>query len=286
MQFGSTTATFKSCPSRSLLRTNEYQQLTTIESEKPAMIVTPRLDYIHLHRTGGSYISRILQKEYGGHSTMQHPTGWRHDRPLGHPGDKPVLGSVRNPFSYYVSRFHFIRERRDDESPLMAEAAPDWVFSDFRRFLEYYVRPGGKRRSGGHAPDVGPMCHAKRLGIGHMTHTFLHLYACPQLATTAWYDHDYDSLEEYWQEEALVDMIVQQENLQEGLTEVLKAVGYDPTPVLQADDRVNEGPERKHYSAYYTSRTKGWVEKADSLILNLFEYEYEREPEAALVGHE
>lgn len=242
------------------------------------MVITPRLDFIHFHRSGGSYISQILQREFGGHSTMQDPTGWRHDRPLTKDKDKPVLGCVRNPFSYYVSRYHFIRERRDNgEEPLMAQAAPRWVFSSFRRFLEYYVRPGGKRRSWGHAPDVGCMAPAAQLEIGHMTHAFLHLYATPQLSTSAWYDHEYDSLEEYWKHEAVVDMIVQQENLQEGFANVLKTVGYDPTPVLQEDGRVNEGPDRKHYSKYYTSRTRQWVERADSFLLDLFGYEFEQE---------
>jgi hypothetical protein len=79
------------------------------------MIATERFVFLHLHKSGGSFVNECL---------MRHVPGAKHigyhlprsliPAPLAH---LPVLGLVRNPWSYYVSWFAF-QSSRPQPNPL------------------------------------------------------------------------------------------------------------------------------------------------------------------------
>lgn len=69
------------------------------------MIVTQRFAYIHLHKSGGTFVNEVLlrffpeARQLGYHLPRSLiPAEYRH---------LPVLGFVRNPWSYYVSWYSF-----------------------------------------------------------------------------------------------------------------------------------------------------------------------------------
>ncbi|MEI9902888.1 MAG: hypothetical protein WDN06_02075 [Asticcacaulis sp.] len=69
------------------------------------MIVTKDFVFLHLHKSGGTFINQMLLKcepsarRLGYHLPYdQLPADFRH---------LPVLGTVRNPWAYYVSWYHF-----------------------------------------------------------------------------------------------------------------------------------------------------------------------------------
>jgi hypothetical protein len=73
------------------------------------MILTPRFVFLHLHKSGGSFVNEALLRHEAGAS--QH--GYHLPRsaiPASH-ARLPVLGLVRNPWSYYVSWYAFQRAR-------------------------------------------------------------------------------------------------------------------------------------------------------------------------------
>ncbi|HME40159.1 MAG TPA: hypothetical protein VKG63_14485 [Steroidobacteraceae bacterium] len=73
------------------------------------MIVTPRFVFLHLHKSGGTFINECLLKFV---PDAQH-VGYHLPRRMvpEQNAHLPALGSVRNPWSYYVSWYSFQLER-------------------------------------------------------------------------------------------------------------------------------------------------------------------------------
>lgn len=73
------------------------------------MIVTDRLLFLHLHKSGGTFVNKLLihcvpsSQRLGYHLPYREaPAKYR---------DRPVLGTVRSPWAYYVSWYHFQASR-------------------------------------------------------------------------------------------------------------------------------------------------------------------------------
>jgi hypothetical protein len=73
------------------------------------MIVTPRLVFLHLHKSGGTFVNAGLMRHVPGAQQI----GYHLPRSSLPPqfASLPVLGLVRNPWSYYVSWYSFQRSR-------------------------------------------------------------------------------------------------------------------------------------------------------------------------------
>jgi hypothetical protein len=69
------------------------------------MIATPHLIFLHLHKSGGTFVNECLMQYCPGAQRIGYhiprrfvPPPWRH---------LPILGLIRNPWSYYVSWYSF-----------------------------------------------------------------------------------------------------------------------------------------------------------------------------------
>jgi hypothetical protein len=73
------------------------------------MIVADRFVFLHLHKSGGTFVNECLVRFL---SDAKH-VGYHLPRSMipAESAAKPVLGMVRNPWSYYVSWFSFQREQ-------------------------------------------------------------------------------------------------------------------------------------------------------------------------------
>jgi hypothetical protein len=81
------------------------------------MLVTDRFVFVHLPRSGGTFVSQVIQKvfpeahEVGYHLPLSAlPAEFSH---------LPVLGTVRNPWDFYVSWYHH-QESNDRRGPLIS----------------------------------------------------------------------------------------------------------------------------------------------------------------------
>jgi hypothetical protein len=73
------------------------------------MITTDRFVYIHLHKSGGTFVNECLLRFFpGARQVGYHLPRRMVPKPFEH---LPVLGFVRNPWSYYVSWFSFQSQR-------------------------------------------------------------------------------------------------------------------------------------------------------------------------------
>lgn len=69
------------------------------------MIVTDGMLFLHLHKSGGTFVNALLMRcvpsarQIGYHLPYREvPAAYR---------DRPVVGTIRNPWAYYVSWYHF-----------------------------------------------------------------------------------------------------------------------------------------------------------------------------------
>jgi hypothetical protein len=73
------------------------------------MIVTPRFVFLHLHKSGGTFVNAGLMRHVAGAQQIGYHLP-RASLPVQF-ASLPVLGLVRNPWSYYVSWYSFQRAR-------------------------------------------------------------------------------------------------------------------------------------------------------------------------------
>lgn len=101
------------------------------------MILTPRFAFVHLHKSGGTFVGKALLEHVPGARKLGHHAPVS-QLPASHAG-LPVLGVIRNPWDYYVSWFAFQSERRDYVWRTFSEAGALGFEATARRML----RAGG-----------------------------------------------------------------------------------------------------------------------------------------------
>src|SRR5918996_3082051 len=73
------------------------------------MIVTDKFVFVHLPRTGGTFVSEVISKFFpSAHEIGHHMPRELLAREYSH---LPVLGTVRNPWEFYVSLYHYVRPK-------------------------------------------------------------------------------------------------------------------------------------------------------------------------------
>jgi hypothetical protein len=86
------------------------------------MMVTGRFIYLHLHKTGGTFVNEFLTRFV----SDARQVGYHLPRRLAPPqyAHLPALGFVRNPWSYYVS-WYFFQKRRQQRNALFRILSDD-----------------------------------------------------------------------------------------------------------------------------------------------------------------
>jgi hypothetical protein len=69
------------------------------------MIVTDRMVFLHLHKSGGTFVNTLLMRHIASARHIGYHLPYR-ELPPAYCG-LPVLGTVRSPWAYYVSWYHF-----------------------------------------------------------------------------------------------------------------------------------------------------------------------------------
>jgi hypothetical protein len=79
------------------------------------MILSSKFVFLHVPKTGGSFVRELLTHHApeGWHISLHdnHPT--IRDIPQSH-AHLPIFGLVRNPFDWYVSWYHYLKQHRND----------------------------------------------------------------------------------------------------------------------------------------------------------------------------
>lgn len=221
------------------------------------MIVTDRFVFLHLHKSGGSFVNRFLLECVPG----ARPIGYHLPRDhIPEPARQlPILGSVRNPWDYYVSWYSF-QQAMPAPNALFLLASEDRRLG-FAGTLRNLMRLGEdagflatwRRRLPAELPNRGinlsQACVAPLAGSGLGFYTFLYRRMYGDLSNTT-----------------LLDMA----SLRSGLRTFLPSVGVTVSPAMQ--DWLRERPAvntstHAHYGTLYDDALRELVASKDADVI-------------------
>lgn len=267
------------------------------------MIVTDNLIYLQMRKTGCTHIASLLLNTVGGKRLGKHKRLTNYDT------SKLVVGSVRNPWIWYVSLWAYgcsgrgglrnrltkrnYRKSRDNFVGLkfgealaeLKKPVAEWKYTYqdseradiFREWLKLLHTP--KRQK-----DMGEGYASSSISdfAGMMTYRYCKFYLehfkNPNVSQGI---STIDELREYNEEHNLLDDIILTKNLEEDFLRVLERAGYEVTDEIE-EYVMNAKAERKNRSAhrsteyYYDNDSIELVRRSERFIIE--EYNYKAPP--------
>ncbi len=264
------------------------------------MIVTDHIVYLQLQKCASTHIAELLCSELGGIQYVKHQRMPRcFDRQ-----DKLIIGSVRNPWEWYVSfwAFGYLHEGGlwDKQITLLTESRAQ------RRPADGVAKLGGvplipwdvlyeDPRDPGrfrtwlkamHDPAIALQLHknyasfAYRYTTGFCTYLYLYLYSLRH----AWLYCDPESgdtarLRDRDEEQNMIQRFVRAEALEQELNAALIAAGVPPDTVRRVIERslstgrTNPTLRERRLAYYYDAETVDLVARRDALIIGKHGYQ-------------
>jgi len=228
------------------------------------MILHDKFIYIHLQKTGGTFISDFLLKHLktsqllGKHSTVSMLNGDLME-------NKIIVGSIRNPFEWYVSHYHY---QKQGDLFLFKN-----VLNSPKNFNEYLNRLLDK----GYNSSKKDVLFKKedntidydKIDIGNYTINFIRSY-CMNIGETV---NDIS----VFKTNLVGGEFIRNENLRNDIATITKNLGIElnenSNNKLMNSKKMNT-TNHKHFKEYYTSDLINLVKKNDYTLLNYFNYEF------------
>jgi hypothetical protein len=124
------------------------------------MLITPDFVFIHMPKTGGTFVTKMLQKVYGTEAKLHgRKHGTCEEIPEGE-REKPIVSVFRSPFDRYISQFHYAWWKTNPqeycEVDLLQKAYPsypDLSFSDFVHVANQYFTNAHRGQANGYSND-------------------------------------------------------------------------------------------------------------------------------------
>jgi hypothetical protein len=226
------------------------------------MIVTDRMVFLHLHKSGGTFVNALLlrcvpsARQIGYHLPYRElPEIYR---------NFPVVGTVRSPWAYYVSWFHFQRGQRNPN--ILFQICSDGGRLGFKETITNLVglsadeprlellEDGVPETFTNHGLNLTKKCVAelREKGLGFYSFLFERLYAGARQPT-----------------------ILRVEHLREELRTALLSLGHLPNQC--AERFLDETPplnvsSHDVPSAYFDDRLAALVAERDRTVVERFSY--------------
>ena len=265
------------------------------------MFVSESLIYLQLHKTGCTHIENLLRRTVGGEAIGKHER-----LPEGFPvGGRKLLGSVRNPWDWYVSlwaygcgghgglhgqltgprrwRGHGFRQRPAlAMQRLLSEvgrSAREWrrLYADaanpalFREWLRQIHDP--RHRHGvGEGYAESPM---HRFG-GFFTYRYVMLYARHPATLHSDVAATSTGLKNLIDQGTLLDFVIRNERLEDDLLEALRHCGVslseDRITLIRSGHRTNASTRSRDLDDYYDAETRALVRERDGILIEKYGY--------------
>ncbi len=237
------------------------------------MIVTERFIFLHLHKTGGQSLARVIKacipnsQEIGYHYPHEMiPQEFAH---------LPVLGVIRNPWDWYVSWYAF-NQRPNSHNPLFMVVAEGGQ-ADFKTALANLAGLGADSdKSAEHRRkliEILPESLGGNRGVGL---TMSDIRSIPQ------FDGGYYS----WLSDRMLGISSQSqtligkfENLQEDFLTHLEQLEVPEANAMGAalsQQEHKNSSRHTHYSHYYDDDSRELIGKLDHFVADKFDYVFEK----------
>ncbi|MES1196845.1 MAG: hypothetical protein ABUL58_07870 [Steroidobacter sp.] len=229
------------------------------------MIATPQFVFLHLHKSGGTFVNECLFK----HFSQAILLGYHLPRRLIPPPyvNLPVIGLVRNPWSYYVSWFSY-QSARPQANALFRILSRDKQL-DFKDTISNMLRLGDDIELLGAVVQALPRLYTNA-GLNLPGHALAGIAD----SGMGFYSYLYQYM--YGDDNELL-RLGRMENLRTDLLNMLNEIGV---PVDQAlrDHILNEAPvnvsSHAYYAEYYDDELRDLVAERDALILARHGYHF------------
>jgi hypothetical protein len=253
------------------------------------MFVTDKLIYLQLQKTACTHIAAMLEKTVGGKKIGLHVPLPRRL----HQTDKYIVGSIRNPWDWYVSQWSYgcagqgaLHNRltarkffRFFEKPLSELTKPVARWRDayrdhrdpdcFKKWLKLLFDPARKKDLGeGYARS--PISNF----AGLLTYRYIKIYTKDETLSLA----DLEALKKFDSENSVLNFTIRVESIEDDLIQALKSAGYelseDQIRIIRkgAENRTNPS-EHLPPEFYYDEETTGLVRDQEQLIIEKYAYQ-------------
>ena len=204
------------------------------------MLISDDYLFIHLQRTGGSFVEQFIIEHLDGWEFVEPKHGGISDTSglLKQAKGRYVFGCVRNPWEWYVSWWH---ANKIAESTVFPEIFTDDCKSDFNYFIDFIM---------------GPDSRIVEFGCGVLTFRYLRSY----------YYNVGDRLYE------IVDYVMRTESLINDMKRVLK-LDANLSRLLDEYPIVNAGSHAPYWE-YYNDRSIEIVADKDDFIISKYGYQF------------
>ncbi len=265
------------------------------------MYISERIIFPQMQKTGCTHITRILMKYDGGIVVSKHEPIQRRSDVDG----RIVLGSIRNPWDWYVSLWAYGCSGRGTlrkylaADPLsrfkptfpikptagakqLAHAIIDWRLTrlfeplyrdvesvtNFRNWLKLILGDVGRRSLPG-----GYRRSSLSESLGLMSYRHLHFSASQEdVRRFSTRNRNFSSIRDFYEQFCLTDHVIRLESLSDDLSQVFKRLNLRVSESeLEGIERTNTSKHRS-FSDYYDSESADLVMKRDTLIVEQFGY--------------
>lgn len=226
------------------------------------MIVTDRMVFLHLHKSGGTFVNALLLRCV----PSAHPVGYHYpyrELPSEY-RDLPVVGTVRSPWGYYVSWYHFqVRQRHPN---ILFQICSDAGKLGFSGTVTNLVNLSGDQKRLALLEEALPSGYAGR-GLN------LTKASVRELAerSVGFYSFLYGRLYEGAKDPAVLKM----ERLREELRSTLSLVGHLPNECAErflADAPAVNATRHDSASSYFDMRLASLVADRDRMVIERYGY--------------
>ncbi|MDP9120667.1 MAG: sulfotransferase family 2 domain-containing protein [Acidobacteriota bacterium] len=242
------------------------------------MVITPDFVFIHLTKTGGTYVTQMLSRLYGDRAVDFNQHGTCSDIPEQYRG-KPLVSTVRSPYDRYVSQYRYEWWKISPEE-YCGEAAmremfphyPDITFEEFLGLANSKFMNCFRRVPTGFVNDNFP----PERRLGWHTEGFVRFFFHHPREVYARLDEE--TIESGGFARDMFDVhFLRTANLRQGLHDYLLSLGHRPADLafILASERVlpddgHRRPKNDPWQSYYTPELRELVRTRERLIFRHF----------------
>lgn len=268
------------------------------------MFVSDRIVFLELQKTGCTHIRNLLEELVGGELVGKHNQAG----PDLFSGDRFFLGSVRDPWDWYISLWAYgcdrkgtvfgnvtkkglkVKGRGWKTNPYSAfrellQSSPNRSPDKWKRTYQDVSDPGAFREwlhmmhDKDCLPDVGEGYRQSVLGrvAGLLTYRYMRLFACRKGEPDGLHAlSTFDQLAEHERKNCFIDHFIRNENLESDLLAGLKQAGFkipgETESEIASRPRTNTSSRKYGADYYYDRGTEALIADRDRLVVEKFGY--------------
>ena len=238
------------------------------------MIVTDHFVYIHVSRTGGTFLNKLIMENVSGARMIQYH-GHLRDLPEEH-AHLPVIGFVRNPWDWYVSMYFDYRRKRQYVFQILSDRGALAFRPTVSRFLNLGDKSEQSNRLLQQLARVAPkVINAQKPGRNEL----------PGLRSEHFADYPAGIGYYSWLFQLMFETershrihIGRFENLREEALRLFEETGTPVTKAiatyLNAARKLNPSPRPKSYVGGYGPKLEQSVAEKERYLIDRFGYEF------------